>query len=166
MADRAKKVVGGTLATATAAALAMAVASLKTDEGKRNIDYLDSARIPTACYGHTGAGVRVGTRRSDGECERLLTADAQKHINGVLLCTPALAFHPYQLAAATRLTFNIGQSAYCGSTVARRFNTEDYRGACDGFLAWNKARVNGRLVVVKGLADRRSRERAMCLTDL
>lgn len=166
MADRAKKAIGGSLAAATAMALAMAVASLKTDEGKRNVDYLDIARIPTACYGHTGAGVKAGTRRSDAECERLLTADAQKHINGVLLCTPALAYHPYQLAAATRLTFNIGQSAYCSSTIARRFNAEDYRGGCDGFLAWNKAWVNGKLVVVKGLADRRVRERAMCLTDL
>ena len=33
-------------------------------------------------------------------------------------------------------------------------------------LAWNKARVNGRPVVVTGLAKRRERERAMCLTDL
>lgn len=166
MADRAKKVIGGSLAGATLAALAMAVAALQTDEGKRNVDYLDIARIPTACYGHTGAGVKVGTRRSDSECERLLTADAQKHINGVLLCTPALAYHPYQLAAATRFAFNAGQSAYCGSTVARRFNAEDYRGGCDALLAWNKARVNGKLVVVKGLADRRARERVMCLTDL
>jgi lysozyme len=166
MADRTKKIVGGGLAAAAATALIMAVGALKTDEGKRNVDYLDIAKVPTACYGHTGAGVKVGTRRSDAECETLLSADARTHMDGVIVCTPMLADRPYQLAAATRITFNIGISAYCRSTIARRFNAGDWRGGCDAFLSWNKAQVNGRTVVVRGLADRRARERAMCLTGL
>ena len=44
----AKVGVASGLGVAAAAALAMAVASLKVDEGKRNVDYLDIARVPTA----------------------------------------------------------------------------------------------------------------------
>lgn len=154
------------LTGAMAIALALAVTALKPDEGKVNVSYLDIAAIPTSCYGHTGPEVRVGERKTDAECEQLLNTDAEKHLRGVLACTPALAERPQQLAAATRLAFNIGVSAYCGSTVARKFNTGDLRGGCDAFLPWNKARVRGQLIVVRGLADRRERERAMCRQGL
>ena len=159
-----KKVVGG--AGIVAIAVALAVGSLRTDEGKRNVGYLDIAKIPTDCFGHTGADVHVGQRKSDEQCEGELAGDARIHMMGALHCTPILADKPNQLAAATRLTFNIGVAAYCGSTIARRFNAGDLRGGCDAFLAWDKARVGGRTVVVNGLELRRQRERAMCLEDL
>lgn len=154
------------LGAAALSALALAVAPLKTDEGKVNTSYLDIAKIPTECYGHTGPEVRLGTRKTDAQCEALLTVDAETHLRGALACTPALADRPYQLAAVTRLTFNIGVAGYCGSTIARRFAARDWRAGCDAFLAWNKARVNGRLVVVRGLALRRERERQQCLVGL
>ncbi|WP_267396718.1 MULTISPECIES: lysozyme [unclassified Sphingomonas] len=155
-------VAGGSAAAAIAAALALAVAGLKPDEGKRNVDYLDMVKVPTACYGHTGPDVKVGTRRTDAQCETLLTKDAQEHLNGVLRCTPVLATHPNQLAAATRITFNIGVGGYCGSSIADRFNRGDWQRACDRFLVWNKA--GGK--VVPGLTARRQRERAQCLIQL
>jgi lysozyme len=157
-----KVAIGGSLAGASAIALVMAVTTLKPDEGKRNVDYLDIVKVPTACYGHTGPDVRVGRRRSDAECEALLTQDAQIHMAGVLRCTPVLANRPHQLAAATRITFNIGVGGYCRSTMARRFNAGQWRAGCDAFLAWNKA--GGR--VVRGLVMRRQRERAMCLAGV
>jgi len=158
--------IGGSLAAAALAALALAVGALKHDEGKRNVSYFDISHVATACYGHTGTDVLVGQRRSDAQCEALLTHDAQAHMNGVLKCTPVIADSPELLGAATRITFNIGVAGYCRSTIARRFNAGDYRGGCDAFLMWTKANVGGRLVVVKGLVDRRQRERAMCLTGV
>ena len=166
MADAAKIATGGSLAAAASLALVMAVGALMHDEGLRTVDYRDIAGVPTACYGHTGAGVTVGTQRSEAECRVLLGSDARVHLDGVTACVPALKDRPAQLAAATRLSFNIGVTAFCGSTVARRFNAGDWRGGCQAFLAWNKARVGGRLAVVRGLADRRQRERAMCLAGL
>lgn len=157
-----KVAVSGGLAASSVLALMMAVAALKPDEGKRNVDYLDMVKVPTACYGHTGADVRVGRRRTDAECEALLSQDAQVHMAGVLRCTPRLVDRPNQLAAATRLTFNIGVAGYCRSTIARRFNAGQWRPGCDAFLAWNKA--GGRLV--RGLVLRRERERAMCIVGL
>lgn len=162
----AARTVAGLIAAAITAAVAMAVPALEIDEGKRNIDYLDIARVPTACFGHTGADVKVGRRRSDAECRALLDQDVRVHLGGVLRCSPELGPRPHQLAAATRLAFNIGVANWCGSTAARLFRSGNWRRGCDAFLAWNKARVNGRLVVVNGLQLRRARERAMCLADL
>lgn len=160
---RARVAKGGAAAAAIAAALAIAVPALKTDEGKKNVGYLDIAKIPTECYGHTGPDVRVGRWRSDAECEALLAVDAREHMEGALRCTPEIADKPAVLAAVTRLTFNIGVAGYCGSTIARRFKAGDLRGGCDAFLLWDKARVNGRVQQVRGLTNRRQSERAMCL---
>jgi len=166
MAETSKIAVGGGLAAATSLALVMAIGALMHDEGLRTVDYRDIAGVPTSCYGHTGVDVAVGTRRNAAECRALLSSDARVHLQGVIGCVPALKDRPPQLAAATRLSFNIGVAAFCRSTAVRRFNTGDWRGGCDAFLAWDKVRVNGRLAVVRGLADRRDRERAMCLTGL
>ncbi|HEU4958955.1 MAG TPA: lysozyme [Sphingomonas sp.] len=158
----AKGKVGLGLASASAIALTMAVAALKTDEGKRNVTYLDIARVPTYCFGHADRTATPGSYHSDAECDALLTADARQTEAAVLKCTPVLADRPHQLAAATRLAFNIGSGAYCRSTVARRFNAKQWRAACDGFLAWRYA--GGRAVA--GLLARRERERAQCLEGL
>lgn len=158
--------VAGLLATAAAAALAFALPGLKADEGKRTVDYLDIARVPTACYGHTGADVRVGTRRTDAQCDALLATDAIQARDGVLACVPALAARPVVWAASTRMAYNTGIKAFCGSGVARAFNAGRWAAGCDAMLPWSKARIHGRLVVVPGLLARRQRERAQCLTGV
>ncbi|RSU46356.1 glycoside hydrolase family protein [Sphingomonas sp. S-NIH.Pt15_0812] len=145
-----------------ATALALAVVGLKADEGKRNTSYLDIVGIPTACYGHTGPDVRPGQVRTDAQCETLLRADARGHMAGALACSPMLADHPNQLAAVTRLTFNIGVRGYCRSSIARHFAAGRWRQGCDCFLAFRYA---GRREV-RGLLLRRRRERALCLTGL
>jgi lysozyme len=157
-----KAKVSGGIATAAAVALTLAVAGLKPDEAKRNVTYLDIVKVPTYCYGHADRSAKVGSWHSDNECEALLTADAQAKERAVLKCTPALADRPYQLAAATRLAFNIGEGAYCHSTVAKRFNARQWRAGCDAMLAWKNA--GGQ--VVRGLLLRRQRERAQCLEGL
>ena len=164
--DKVKATGAGALGLAAVAALGMAIAGLKPDEGKANVDYLDIARIPTACYGHTGAGVKVGSRRTDAQCEALLTADVQVRLEGVFQCVPGLASRPAIWSASTRMAFNTGVPAFCGSSTARAFNAGQWRAGCDAMLLWDKAVVNGRKVVVPGLAARRQRERAQCLTGI
>ena len=157
-----KAKIGAGLGGGALAALSLALVYLPTDEGKRNVDYLDIAKVPTACYGHTGPDVIVGKYRTDPECKLLLQEDAQKHLIGALKCSPGLADRPNQLAAVTRLTFNIGVAGYCKSSVARLFNAGQYRAACDRFLAFRYA--GGR--EVRGLLLRRQRERQQCLSGL
>lgn len=146
-----------------AAAASLLLATLTSYEGKRNVGYLDIAKIPTACMGDTD-NVTVGKFYTDAECIQRLERQAIAHAAEVKRCTPRITGS--QLVAAASLTYNIGGPAYCGSTAAKRFNAGDLRGGCNAMLAWNKARVNGVLTVVRGLANRRAGERAICVQGL
>jgi len=158
----AKAKIGGGLGAGALAALGLAMAFLPSDEGKRNVSYADIIGVPTSCYGHTGADVRIGERKTDAECKTLLRDDAAKHLQGAMRCSPGLVDHPNQLAAVTRLTFNIGVAGYCKSSIASLFNAGQYRAACDRFLAYRFAGGHE----VRGLLRRRQRERAQCLAGL
>ena len=70
----------------------------------------------------------------------------------------------HQAAAMLSLTYNIGTGAFKSSTVLRKFNAGDIPGSADAFLMWDKATVDGQLVVIPGLHKRRVQERAIFLT--
>ncbi len=129
--------------------------------------YLDIAGIPTACDGIT-RGVRMGQSFTEEQCTAKLIEEIEIHARGALRCAPSLARlgRDYQRAAAISLTFNIGVSGFCGSSVKRAFEAGQVAYACDRFLPWNKARVRGALRPVRGLTLRRQREREICLTGL
>lgn len=155
MTDKKKAVIGGSVA----AAMALAVPLVAKWEGKRNDPYRDIVGVKTVCYGETRVDMR---HYSDAECTAMLTKAVQGFAEPVARCTPLIADRPRVLAAATSLSYNIGIKAYCGSTVARRFNSGNIRGGCDAFLMWNRA--GGR--VVQGLTNRRAQERALCLAGV
>jgi lysozyme len=62
-----------------------------------------------------------------------------------------------QFNALYSLCFNIGETNFKKSTVVKRLNQNDYKGAADAILMWNKPAV---------LEKRRKRERAMFLADI
>lgn len=153
-------------ATALAALVGAACAACLTPlvmhfEGKRNVAYLDPVKVLTICYGDT-ANVKPGQRATDAECLARLDTQLAAHAAPVLACTPGLAGHPQQLAAAVSLAYNIGAAAYCRSSVDRAFDARQWRAACDGFLAWRYAKG----VALPGLLTRRRAERVTCLKDL
>jgi len=143
----------------SAALAAGTMGALTSLEGNKNVGYRDIVGVPTNCMGNT-KNVVVGKYYPPAECDRINEAQAIAHAEIVKRCTPRLT--GYQLEAAVLLTYNIGGSAYCKSTVARRFNAGDLRGGCDAFLAWNRA--GGR--IVRGLANRRAFERSICVKGL
>jgi len=156
-----RKVIAG----AVGAVIALSAAGLgfiANNEGKENAPYQDIAGIWTVCYGSTGAHVVSGGTRTDEECLTLLESDAERFVAAVNRCTPAPK-NQNQFDALVSLSFNIGEQSYCNSTLARKFNSGDTQGAADQFLVWNKARVNGVLVTVKGLDNRRRAERTLFL---
>lgn len=153
--DRLAGAIGAVAATAL-------TISLTLWEGDKPIGYRDIKSIPTACRGVTG-GIVVG-RDYSAQCEEMNAGAALAHAQGVLKCTPGIKGN--QLAAASSLTYNIGIQGYCSSTVARRFNAGDLRGGCEAMLAWDKARIKGKVERVRGLANRRQYERALCLRGL
>lgn len=64
---------------------------------------------------------------------------------------------PEQMAAMTSLAYNVGASAFAGSTLLRKHKAGDYAGAANEFPRWNRA--NGR--VMQGLTNRRKDEAAL-----
>lgn len=135
-----------------ATAAAILAYTIPKDEGVEYRAYRDVAGIWTICAGDT-ANVRPGMVETREGCQRRLEQQLIAHAKPVMDCTPPLrkAGRDYQRAAAVSLAYNIGTGAYCGSTAARRFNAGDFKGACDAFLAWTKARVNGKLIEVLSL---------------
>ena len=142
---------------------ASALVTLAVHEG-----YTDRAVIPvpgdrpTSGFGSTfntdGTPVKMGDTTTPVAALQRTLAHIQKDEAGLKRCITA-PLHQYEYDAAVSLVYNIGPTAFCGSTVARRFNAGDYRGACDAFLMWNK--FQGR--ELRGLTLRRERERATCL---
>ncbi|NBW09747.1 MAG: lysozyme [Caulobacteraceae bacterium] len=130
--------------------------------------YRDIAGIPTDCDGLT-KGVQMGDVSTPEQCTARLEAALIEHAAGVMRCSPGLALDkPHRdnvRFAAISMAYNIGVGAWCGSSARKLVDAGQIRAACDAFLAWDKARVNGVLRPVKGLTARRQRERAACLKD-
>lgn len=144
---------------------AAGVSMVKAHEGLRLTPYYDAAGILTVCYGHTGPDVKPGQRYTVSQCEAILDQDIAKHRAGVERCIKA-PLTPNQRDGVVSFAFNVGVPKTCRSTLARKLNARDYIGAADEFPKWNKARVKGRLIALRGLTKRRSAERALFLTPM
>lgn len=141
---------------------AAAIALVGAWEGVRTAAYRDVVGIPTVCFGET-RGVKMGDRYTMDECRAMLGDALVEFEQGMRKClkTPD-AIPAKSYVAFLSLSYNIGTGAFCRSTVARKANAGDIKGACDAILAWNKA--GGR--VIKGLVNRRDEERKICLAGV
>jgi lysozyme len=131
-------------------------------EGYRSTAYLDSAGIWTIGFGATfypnGVKVKKGDTCTVEQAKQYKAHDLkrfEKCVNDVV----KVKINQNQYNALVSLTYNIGESAFKNSTLARKLNSGDYQGAADQFLAWNKA--GGK--VVQGLVNRRTAERKLFL---
>jgi lysozyme len=85
-------------------------------------------------------------------------SDMQKFEGAIKQCV-SVPLHQHEYDAFLSLSYNIGARAFCNSTLVRKLNAYDYKGACDEILRWNKA--GGR--VINGLTIRRQKEHQQCL---
>ena len=138
-----------------AAVLALAAGIVAHFEGLRHDPYKDVIGVLTVCYGHThGVEDRTYTQ---AECDALMQGDLAQADAAVRRCIPE-APGPVE-AALVSATYNIGPRVVCGSTIQKRAQAGDWKGVCDGLLAWKYA--GGK--VSPGLLNRRSAERDLCL---
>lgn len=142
-------------------------ASVPKEEGLEYKAYRDIAGIWTVCNGDT-KDVHPGLIETPEGCRIRLERQLVAHAAPVMSCTPSLGEtgRDYQRAAAVSLAYNIGVAAWCRSTADSKFDVGDWKGGCDAFLNFNKARVAGQLRPVLGLTKRRERERAICLKGI
>ena len=142
---------------------------IKRWEGVKLVAYFCPANVPTIGIGHTRtvtrADVHAQRRITVEEAERLLAEDLATFERGVLrLCT--LPPNQNQFDAFVSLAFNIGLGAFGRSTALRRHNEGDFDAAAGAIEMWNKATVNGKRVVLRGLVARRADEKALYLTPV
>lgn len=130
---------------------------IKSFEGLRLKAYKDSVGVWTIGYGHTRTATS-GMSISEPEAEALLREDLKDAQGGVdRLVKQQLSDNEY--AALVSFVFNLGAGNFSRSTLLKKLNAGDRKGAAEQFLVWNKA--GGQ--VLAGLTRRRKAERDLFL---
>ena len=136
------------------------IALIQEFEGLRLVGYLCPAGKATVGWGHTKTA-RVGQRISIERAEQLLRedlADFERCVDRVV----SVPLNQNEFDALVSWAFNIGCGAVAKSTLVRKLNAGDRKGAADELLRWNKA--GGK--VLAGLTRRRRAEREMFLRPI
>lgn len=115
--------------------------------------------VPTIGFGTT-QGVRLGDTITPPKAIARAYLDVQRYEGAIKRCVTVPLFQ-YEYDAFTSLAYNIGPTAFCSSTLVRKLNATDYRGACDEILRWD--RFQGK--PLPGLTKRRQDEHKQCLGD-
>jgi GH24 family phage-related lysozyme (muramidase) len=109
----------------------------------------------TIGWGCTGPDIVPGTVWTEQKAQEELDAHLIHFATGVLKLSPILAKQPpRRLAAIISFAYNCGLGNYRISTLKKRVDAEDWAGAQEEIVKWNKAA--GR--VLRGLTLRRQAE--------
>ena len=132
---------------------------IKQFEGFRSKAYLDAVGVPTIGYGSTmwndGKKVKLG------ETITLYGAGVLLYwqVNKMCIILDTLTLNQNQYDALSSFIYNVGSGAFSKSTLFKKVKTNPKDESIkDEFLKWNKGRVNGVLVELKGLTKRRLAE--------
>ena len=134
-------------------------ALIRRFEGLRLTAYRDVAGVVTIGYGTT-RGVKMGMTITKAEAERLMQEDVAR-FDGYLEDLVKVPLNQNQYDALACFVYNLGPANLESSTLLRVLNEGKYDEAGQQFKRWNKARVGGRMVEVKGLTARRAAEAAL-----
>lgn len=135
---------------------------IKKWEGCKLTAYRDSVGVWTIGYGVTSAAgfgpITKGMKITQAEADRWLVDGLLKYEAAVRRALKRVPLQN-QFDAMVSLCWNIGPGNFAKSSVVRRFNEGDIRGAGNAFRLWKKA--GG--VVLRGLELRREAERTLFL---
>lgn len=104
------------------------VAGTSSFEGLSRIDYADNLPakpVPTACYGHTGPDVKIGTVRTKAQCDELLQWDLTYVYGPAVLQMVDVPITQGQYNALTDFAYNLGTGNLRKSTLLRKVNAND-----------------------------------------
>lgn len=150
--------------TKPGAAFALVLLLLGMFEGLRLVGYTDIAGVPTFCYGQTGKDAVVGKRYPRELCDELLSEEGYKYWEAVDSAVKS-EMTPWQWAALTLYSYNMGVGALKSSTMLAIANQGRWVDACHELPKWNRARkgAGGPKIVWPGLVKRRTVEMFLCL---
>lgn len=108
----------------------------------------------------TTEGVKPGDRTTPVKALVRALQDVQKFEGALKQCVK-VPLHQHEYDAYVSLSYNIGSTNFCGSTLVRKLNAEDYPGACAEILRWNRFKGQP----VRGLTIRRQAEYRQCMGE-
>ena len=133
-------------------------------EGFRAEAYRCPAGVWTIGYGHTSAAgppaVRPSMRWSERQARQVLEADVAQFAEGVR-ASLTRAVSDAQFSALVSFAYNVGLSAFRGSSVLEAVNGGRFEAVPDRLRLWVKA--GGR--VLPGLENRRAAEARLFMSD-
>jgi len=135
------------------------LAIIKEFEGLILLAEQDPAGIWSIGYGHTPA--EPGEFITEKQADALLAEDVAKFDAAVSALVVKARTSENQFSAMVCLTYNIGPAAFRRSTLLRFHNAGNFPAAASQFAVWDKAHVDGHLVVLPGLVKRRAAEEAL-----
>ena len=128
-------------------------------EGLRLKAYDDGVGVWTIGYGTTiinGVKVKKGDTCTIEQAKSYMAQDLKKFESAVETAGK-VPLNQNQFDALVSLTYNIGIGAFKDSTLLKKLNAKDYKGAAAQFDRWNK----GGGKVMQGLVNRRAKERKL-----
>jgi lysozyme len=125
-------------------------------EGYSPQAYLDTGGVPTICYGET-RNVKLGDVASKQKCDELLIKEVTR-ISESIKQEYTIKLKPHELAALTSFRYNVGDTAFRRSTLARHLRNHDIVSACNQLQRW--VHVDGKKIT--GLVNRRKFETDLC----
>ena len=126
---------------------------IKSHEGLKLSAYLDTGKVWTIGYGHTGKDVYRGMKISATQAEALLRGDLKEAEDAVNTLVKTIITQN-QFDALVSFVFNVGVAAFKKSTLLKMLNLENYTDASGQFHRWNQD--NGK--ILNGLILRRAAE--------
>ncbi len=137
---------------------ASAIISIAVHERFRSEAYIPvKGDVATIGFGTT-ENVKQGDKITVERALIKLLNDTNKFEKAVKRCAN-VPMHQYEYSAYVSLAYNIGESAFCKSTLVEKLKQYDYEGACKEILRWDKFKGNP----LPGLTKRRQEEYRMCI---
>ena len=126
--------------------------------------------VPTLGFGTTtrpdGSPVRMGDTTNPVDALQRKARDIQR-FEGALKTCVRVPLNPSEYDVYVDHSYNIGSTAFCGSTIVSRLNAQDYAGACDAILMWRRVGAQDCSVpgnrVCWGLWERRKSAHTKCM---
>lgn len=134
------------------------------------IAYLDPVGIPTIAFGFTfdeeGNKIKVGDKWDYHRAVAHKQVILNKFLTDLYTASPNLKEESIRrVSGVLSWVYNLGIGNYKASTFKKKIDLKDWNAAARECLKWDKARVKGNSVVLKGLTKRRVAE-ADCIMDV